>query len=97
MKTITATELARNLHRVLDRVVADGEEIVIERTHQQIARLVGRPRRQNALQAMADLYCTLPEDIAPTWERDARTTQWKGSRVAKGVRDPWASSHFSQR
>ena len=91
MKTITATELARNLRRVLDRVVADGEEIVIERNHEQIARLVAGPGRQNALEAMADLYRTLPEDVAATWEKDARATRWKGSKVAKGVRDPWES------
>lgn len=91
MKTITATKLARNLRRVLDRVVADGEEIVIERNHEQIARLVAGPGRQNALEAMADLYRTLPDDVAATWERDARATRWKGSRVDKGVRDPWAS------
>jgi antitoxin (DNA-binding transcriptional repressor) of toxin-antitoxin stability system len=91
MKTITATELARNLRRVLDRVVADGEEVMIERNHEQIARLVAGPGRQNALEAMADLYRTLPEDVAATWERDARTTRWRGSKLAKGVRDPWAS------
>ena len=91
MKTITATELARNLRRVLDRVAADGEEIVIERNHQQIARLVAGPGRQSALEAMADLYRTLPDDVAATWESDARVTRWKGSKVAKGVRDPWAS------
>ena len=91
MKTITATELARNLRRVLDRVVADGEEVVIERNHEQIARLVAGPGRQNALEAMADVYRTLPEDVAATWERDARTTRWRGSKLAKGVRDPWAS------
>jgi antitoxin (DNA-binding transcriptional repressor) of toxin-antitoxin stability system len=83
--------LARNLRRVLGRVVADGEEVVIERNHEQIARLVAGPGRQNALEAMADLYRTLPEDVAATWERDARTTRWRGSKLAKGVRDPWAS------
>ena len=91
MKTISATELARNLRRVLDRVVAEGEEIVIERNHAQIARLVPGPGRQNALEAMADLYRTLPDDVAATWETDARGTRWKGNKVAKGVRDPWAS------
>jgi antitoxin (DNA-binding transcriptional repressor) of toxin-antitoxin stability system len=91
MKTITATELARNLRRVLDGVVADGEEVVIERNHEQIARLVAGPGSQNALEAMADLYRTLPEDVAATWERDARTTRWRGSNLAKGLRDPWAS------
>ena len=59
MKTISATELARNLRRVLDRVMSEGEEIVIERNHEQIARLAARPGRQNAFEAMADFYGTL--------------------------------------
>ena len=38
MKTITATELARNLRQVLDNLAVQGEEVAIERNHQQIAR-----------------------------------------------------------
>ncbi len=91
MKTITATNLARNLRRVLDRIAIDGEEMVIERNHEQIARLVPGPGRQTALEAMADLYRTLPEDAAATWEADSRKGRWKGSRLDKGLRDPWAS------
>ena len=91
MRTITATELARNLRRVLDRLAIEGEEIVIERNREQVARLVPGPTRQTALEAMADLYRTLPEDAAATWEADGRRGRWKGSRLDKGVRDPWAS------
>lgn len=91
MRTITATELARNLRRVLDRLAIEGEEIVIERNHEQVARLLPGPGRQTALQAMADLYRTLPEDAAATWEADSRRGRWKGGRLDKGVRDPWAS------
>ena len=91
MRTITATELARNLRRVLDRLAIEGEEIVIERNREQVARLLPGPARQTALEAMADLYRTLPEDAAATWEADSRRGRWKGSRLDKGVRDPWAS------
>ena len=91
MKTITATNLARNLRRVLDRLAIEGEEIVIERNRQQVARLVPGPARQTALEAMADVYRTLPEDAAATWEADSRKGRWKGSRLDKGIRDPWAS------
>ena len=91
MKIITATELARNLRRVLDRLAVEGEEIVIERNHQQIARLIPGPGRQNALEAMADLYRILPEEAAKTWQADARRGRWKGSTLDKGVRDPWRS------
>jgi antitoxin (DNA-binding transcriptional repressor) of toxin-antitoxin stability system len=91
MRTITATELARNLRRVLDRLAIDGEDIVIERNREQVARLVPGPARQTALEAMADLYRTLPEDAAATWEADSRRGRWKGSRLDKGVRNPWPS------
>jgi len=91
MKTITATELARNLRRVLDRLAIEGEEVVIERNREQVARLLPGPARQTALEAMADLYRTLPEDAAANWEADSRKGRWKGTRLDKGVRDPWAS------
>ena len=91
MRTITATELARNLRRVLDRLAIEGEEIAIERNREQVARLLPGPARQTALEAMADLYRTLPEDAAATWEADSRRARWKGNRLDKGGRDPWAS------
>ncbi len=91
MKSITATDLARNLRRVLDRLAVEGEEIVIERNGQQVARLLPGPAQQTALEAMADLYRTLPDDAAATWEADSRKGRWKGSRLDKGIRDPWAS------
>ena len=91
MKTITATHLARNLRRVLDRLAVEGEDIVIERNRQQVARLLPGPARQTALEAMADLYRTLPDDAAATWEADSRKGRWKGSRLDKGIRNPWPS------
>jgi len=39
--------------------MADGEEVAIERNHQQIARLVAGPGRQNAFEVMGDLYCVV--------------------------------------
>ncbi len=91
MKTITTTHLARNLRRVLDRLATDGEEIAIERNRQQVARLLPGPALQTALEAMADLYRTLPDDAAATWEADSRKGRWRGDRLEKGIRDPWAS------
>ncbi len=91
MKTITATHLARNLRRILDRLVIEGEGIVIERNRQEVARLLPGPAQQTALEAMADLYQTLPHDAAATWEADSRKGRWKGSRLDKGLRDPWVS------
>lgn len=91
MKTITATHLARNLRRILDRLTVEGEGIVIERNRQQIAHLLPGPVRQTALEAMADIYRTLPEHAATTWQADSRKGRWKGSRLDKGIRDPWRS------
>lgn len=91
MRTITATDLARNLRRILDRLAIEGEEIVIERNREQVARLLPGPARQTALEAMADLYRTLPEDVAATWQADSRKGRWKGSLLDRGIRDPWAS------
>jgi antitoxin (DNA-binding transcriptional repressor) of toxin-antitoxin stability system len=91
LKAITATNLARNLRRILDQLASEGEGIVIERNRQPVARLLPGPSRQSALEAMADLYRTIPDDAAATWETDSRKGRWKGSRLDKGIRDPWAS------
>ena len=88
MKTITATELARNLRQVLDRLAIGGEEIEIERNHQRIARLVPGPGKQTAMEAMADLYRTLTPGAASGW---AEAGKEMDERVEKGVRDPWDS------
>lgn len=90
MKTITATELARNLRQVLDRLAVEAEEIVIERNHQQIGRLVPWPGRQTALEAMADLYRTLPETAGEGWLRDSRAGAGEET-LEQGVKDPWRS------
>ena len=89
MKTITATELARNLRQVLDRLAVDAEEVVIERNHRQIGRLVPWPGRQTALEAMADLYRTLPEEAGKGWVSDIRSGAEE--TLQQGVRDPWRS------
>ncbi|MDA8166079.1 MAG: hypothetical protein M0017_13730 [Desulfobacteraceae bacterium] len=88
MKTITATELARNLRQVLDRMAVGGEEIEIERNHQRIARLIPGPGRQTALEAMSDLYRTLSPEAAAGWADAGKSTD---ETVGKGVRDPWGS------
>ena len=87
MRTITATELARNLRDVLDRMIADGEPVEIERNHARIACLVPRPARQTALQAMADLYRTLEPGDARVWLDDSRGQQ----DLDQTLHDPWRS------
>lgn len=90
MKTITATDLARNLRGVLDRLAVDREEVVVERNHQPVARLLPGPGRQTALEAMADLYRTLPQDAARGWLEDSRAGPG-GRSLDDEARDPWAT------
>lgn len=90
MKTITATELARNLRQVLDNLAVQGEEVAIERNNQQIARLVPGGRFLTALEAMADIYKTLPEDAAHGWEKAGRASATE-KLTRRSVRDPWAT------
>ncbi len=87
--TITATELARNLSRILDQLHAEGGEIVIERNSHRIARLVASPGHQSALEAMGDLYRILTGPAGVMWESDARSGPGKET-IKKGMRDPWA-------
>lgn len=91
MRKITATALARNLSAELDRLAIEGEHVVIERNHREVARLVPGAAHLTALEAMGDLYRTLPEQAAARWERDSRAGGGLSDRVAKGVRNPWDS------
>lgn len=88
MKRITATELARNLRAVLDQVGESGEEYVVERGRQPVARVGPSPGRMTAEQAFADLYRTLAPEAAESWQDDARRAD--GS-LSDALRDPWAS------
>ncbi len=87
MTTMTATELARNLKKALDRVAFAGEEILVVRNNQKIARLLPGPATLTALEAMADLYRSLPEDAARDWLADSRMPE----KLADEMEDPWGS------
>lgn len=88
MKVITATELARNLSQVLDKLAASGEEVIVERNHRQVARIIPGPARQTALEAMSDLHRTLPDAAAAGWLRDSRTQPIEDDTLASS-KDPW--------
>jgi antitoxin (DNA-binding transcriptional repressor) of toxin-antitoxin stability system len=88
MRKITATELARNLRAVLDRVRESGESYVVERGGQPVVQVSPTPGRQDAQQALADLYRTLPPEAAQDWLDDARRG---GEALDDELRDPWAS------
>ena len=88
MQTITATELARNLRQVLDRLAVEQSEIVIERNHQPVGRLLPGAWRMTALEALADLYQTLPDAAGKDWLTDSRSTDLVDV-VAEEILDPW--------
>jgi prevent-host-death family protein len=87
MGTITVTEFAKNLKKVLDRVEFGGEEIIIVRSNHKIARLIPGSPHMTALEAMADLYRTIPPAAAVDWLEESRLP----GRVAEEIRDPWDS------
>jgi PHD/YefM family antitoxin component YafN of YafNO toxin-antitoxin module len=86
VRTVTATELVRNFRTMLDSVEFKREELSIVRNNHEVARVVPGPSIMNALEAMADLYRTLPAEAAAGWMKDARQP---GGRLKDEVRDPW--------
>ena len=87
MRTVTATEAARNFSRMLDMLEHESEEIVVLRNNQPVARLVPGAPRMTALEALADLYRTLPDAEGAAWLEDVERMD---RRLRKQVRDPWA-------
>ncbi len=86
MATVTATELARNFRVMFDKVEFQKEELIIIRNNHEVARIIPGPSRMTALEAMSDLYRTLPEDAASSWLKESRLK----STLKKEIRDPWA-------
>ena len=64
---------------------------MIERNARPVAQLRAVPAEQNALEAMADLYRTLPDDAAKDWEADSKSLKLRDSYLNKAFRDPWVS------
>ena len=73
MKTITVTEMARNLSSIMDQLEFGGEAIALIRRHREVAHILPGAAHQNALEAMGDLYRTLSDDAAEGWIKDCRT------------------------
>jgi len=86
MKVMTATELVRNFSRVLDHLKNGTEEIVILRNDEAVAKLIPGAPQMTALEALSDLYRTLPSEEGADWLRDGR----RGSRkLRRELQDPW--------
>jgi len=86
VKALSATEVARNFSRVLDSMEHGGEEVVILRNKQPVARLVPGAARMSAIEALADIYRTLDDAEGQAWLEDMRGSD---RPLRDEVRDPW--------
>ena len=88
MNTVTATELARHFRAMFDKVEFKREELIVIRNNHEVARIIPGPATMTALEAMADIYRTLPEEAASDWLRDAQDQE---KQLSNEVIDPWVS------
>jgi prevent-host-death family protein len=89
MKTLSATEVARNFSAVLDALERDQEEVVLVRNQRPVARLVPEAARQDALSVFGDLYRTLDDATAEALSTAlSRRRKGRRGRVSE-MRDPW--------
>ncbi|OQB26204.1 MAG: hypothetical protein BWY11_00035 [Firmicutes bacterium ADurb.Bin182] len=88
MLQITATELARKFKQMMNLVEFQGEELMIIRNNHHVAKIIPGPARMTAIEAMSDLYRTLPDDTGAAWVSDGREETLDD--LSK-LRDPWAS------
>jgi antitoxin (DNA-binding transcriptional repressor) of toxin-antitoxin stability system len=85
METISATDLARNTRKILDKVASRGETVVIERNHTLIAKIGPPDQLMSASQVLAGIIfpvLTLKQSTA--WVKDS-----KGA-FSDVIGDPWA-------
>ena len=87
MIKVSATELARKLRKILDSVEFRGQQVVVVRNGDEIARIIAHTKKMTALEAMADLHTTLPEDAAKDWIQDSKMESQ--SFFSQEIKDPW--------
>jgi antitoxin (DNA-binding transcriptional repressor) of toxin-antitoxin stability system len=86
MRVLSATEVARNFSRVLDSLEHGGEEIVVMRNKHPVAKLVPGAARMTALEALGDIYRTLPDADGADWLDDMRDAD---RPLVAEAEDPW--------
>jgi antitoxin (DNA-binding transcriptional repressor) of toxin-antitoxin stability system len=91
VKSLTATEVARNFSQVLDDLEESHEEVVVMRNQRTIARIIPEPSEQNALEVLGDLYRTLDDSTADALAEALETTRGGKEGTLDELRDPWAS------
>jgi antitoxin (DNA-binding transcriptional repressor) of toxin-antitoxin stability system len=84
VQKVSATEFARNLRKVLDRIGETGEEYIVERGKRPVVKLSPVPEGRTAQEVMADLYRVLPDRVGDEWLEDARRGR---ERLSSGLFD----------
>jgi PHD/YefM family antitoxin component YafN of YafNO toxin-antitoxin module len=84
MLSLTVTDFSRKLKAMLDLVEYKREEIILIRNKHKIARITPGSPHITAIEAMSDLYRTLPEDAAKDWMEDGQN-----NATIEELRDPW--------
>lgn len=69
---------------------SDPEGISVERNRRQIGRLLPGAGSMTALEAMAALHRTLPEEAGQGWLKDSQSTDL-GETLNAEIHDPWDS------
>jgi antitoxin (DNA-binding transcriptional repressor) of toxin-antitoxin stability system len=87
MVTMTATDFARNLSRVLDRLEHGGEEVTVVRNHRAVARLSPGAPGMTAREAFSDLEGLLSEAEGAAWLDDCKGAD---RPLSEELLDPWA-------
>ncbi len=95
MKQMTVTETARKFHEVIQAVEDQGEEFLVIRKTQPVARIVPELPPQTALEVMGDLYGILDDETGSAWLSAIESQKQKQRKARKGLlaelRNPWAS------
>ena len=86
MRTMTASDLARNLSAVLDDLERRGEEVVITRKKRPVGRLVPGLPAVRAREALRGLYGVLSDEEGEAWLRDIEKAKRK---LDQELRHPW--------
>ena len=95
MKQMTVSETARKFRDVIEDVETHGEEFIVLRKTQPVARIVPETAPQTAREAMGDLCGILDDEAGAAWlqaielQRKRQRQNKKGSLTE--LRDPWAS------
>lgn len=86
MVKISATELARNLSGVLDRLERGSEEMVIVRNNRVVGKLLPGAATMTAMEAFADLPGAISDEEGEAWLDDCRGAD---RPLREEVGDPW--------